>query len=79
MSEYAQRAQRRWVRGVAAIRGTEETPFLGDPVAEGIEEVLDLRNYAEEAKRQRRIGGVRAALVIACGWLAFELLRRVRR
>ncbi len=79
MSEYEERARGRWVRGVALIRGGEHVPFQGDPIAEGLEECLDLRNYADEGRRQGRIGTVRRLAVIACGRLAYSLLRQVQR
>lgn len=75
MSEYESRARERWVRGVAEIRGGEHRPFVGDPVAEGIEEALDLRNYTDEARRQGRIGALKRLVVVACGRIAFVILR----
>lgn len=75
MSEYAQRAQRRWVEGVALIRGGDHKPFVGDPVAEGIEEALDLQNYADEARRQKRLGAIKHSGVVLCAWIAFRILR----
>lgn len=75
MSEYADRAARRWADGVALIRGGEHRPFVGDPIAEGLEEALDLKNYADEGQRQKRIGTVRRGLVVLCGWIAFRILR----
>lgn len=79
MSEYAARARYRWARGVAEIRGGEHRPFVGDPIDEGIEEVLDLRNYADEGRRQLRISAIERAVVVACGWVAFRILRRAQR
>ena len=75
MSEYESKARARWIRGVAAIRGGEHRPFVGDPIAEGIEEALDLRNYADEARRQGRIGSIERLVVVTCGRIAFSLLR----
>lgn len=79
MSEYEARALIRWRRGVALIRGGPHLPFQGDPVAEGIEECLDLRNYAGEARAQGRIGWLRHAAIVASGWLAYRLLRGAQR
>ncbi len=80
MSEFAERAAARWARGVAEIRGWDpDAPFVGDPLAEGIEEALDLRNYAAEGRRQRRIGPLDHALLLFCAWLAFSILRSLQR
>lgn len=79
MSEYADRARARWDRGVALIRGGPNAPFQGDPIAEGLEECLDLRNYAGEAHVQRRIGWVRHVAIVGCGWIAYQLLRQAQR
>lgn len=75
MSEYETRAARRWARGVVEIRGEPHRPFVGDPVVEGIEEALDLRNYADEARRQGRIGAIERIAVVVCGRIAFSILR----
>ncbi len=79
MSEYRERARTRWIRGVAEIRGGDHVTFRVDPVVEGIEETLDLRNYAGEARRQGRIGWLRHVALAACGRIAFELLRGALR
>ena len=79
MSEYADRARIRWIRGVAEIRGGEHRPFVGDPIAEGIEEALDMKNYADEGRRQGRIGRGDHALITFCGWLSFSILRSLQR
>ena len=76
MSEFDLRADARWARGVAEIRGGEHVPFQGDPVYEGIEEALDLRNYANEAERQGRIPSAVASLVRGAAAFAFGLLRK---
>ena len=80
MSEYADLARARWVRGVIEFRGGDaRIAFMGDPIREGLEETLDLRNYAGEARRQGRIGWLRHVALAACGRIAFELLRGALR
>ena len=76
MSDFDRLADERWARGVAEIRGGEHVPFQGDPVSEGIEETLDLRNYANEAERQGRIPAAVAGLIRGAAAFAFNLLRK---
>ena len=54
--DFADKADERFTRGVAMLReGDDEQPFVGDPLVEGMEECLDLRNYAIEAESQNRL------------------------
>jgi len=54
-SDFDLRAEERWRRCSRQYRKSLDEPFCGDPVAEGMEECLDLRNYTLEALRQGRI------------------------
>lgn len=80
MSEFDRLADERWDRGVREIRGGDaRKPFDGDPVAEGMEEALDLRNYANEAERQGLLGQIDAGLVRSYAAAAFAILKKETR
>lgn len=77
MSTFEALADFRWRRGVNEIRGGDERkPFDGDPIDEGMEECLDIRNYAQEAVRQGRLSPELGRFICGLAAFAFALFRR---
>ena len=75
VSRFDDLATARWNAGVRKFRdGNAELPFDGDPIAEGLEECLDLRNYAVEAYNQGRIAHRLSHAICAIAEVAFDLL-----
>ncbi len=73
-SDFDLRAEERWRKCSRQYRKSLDEPFCGDPVAEGMEECLDLRNYAVEALEQGRINDLVAEMLCVAASMAFNLL-----
>lgn len=71
----------RWTRGVKTYRKSPTDPFVGDPLAEAIPELLDFLSYVDELLRTeydaRRMGGVLEARDSAR--YALDLIRELYR
>lgn len=75
----------RWDRGRPNYRSDETTPFVGDPIVELMEELLDALNYCREAQGQLHRSGIESGravirmkrlaaiqLVLECGIVALQ-------
>jgi len=56
MKTFAERCRERHAAGIARYRGCDASrPFEGDPIEEGVQETVDLANYADAAQRAGRL------------------------
>ena len=75
MNEFVRRSNERYRAGVEEFRGGDTSkPFDGDPVAEGIDECCDLRNYTLEGLRSGRLTAADGASLLRLAQGAFDLL-----
>jgi len=75
MKTFAERCRERHAAGIARYRGCDASrPFEGDPIEEGVQETVDLANYAREAQRAGRLSPLAAEHVRDLAQRAYSIL-----